>query len=105
MTQKAETAVITGAGDGIGRALALNLNARGLNLFICDISAERLDETAKLLDHKNGAVSTAIVDCGSRQAIEAWAQDIASEVTTIEFLFNNAGVAYASEFRSATLDN
>ena len=105
MTQKAETAVITGAGDGIGRALALNLNARGLNLFICDISAERLDETAKMLDHKKGAVSTAIVDCGSRQAIEAWAQDIASEVTTIEFLFNNAGVAYASEFRSATLDN
>lgn len=105
MTQKAETAVITGAGDGIGRALALNLNARGINLYLCDISPERVAETKELLDPERGSVSTAVVDCGNREAIEAWAEGIASEVTTIEFLFNNAGVAYASEFRSATLDN
>ena len=54
MTQKAETAVITGAGDGIGRALALNLNGRGVNLYICDISAERLAETQQMLDLKKG---------------------------------------------------
>ena len=105
MTQKAETAVITGAGDGIGRALALKLNARGINLYLSDISPERLAETKQLLDPERGSVSTAVVDCGNREAIEAWAQGIESEVTTIEFLFNNAGVAYASEFRSATLDN
>lgn len=105
MTQKAETAVITGAGDGIGRALAINLNARGVNLYLCDISPERLAETWQMLDAGKGSVTTTVVDCGSREAIEAWAQSIAREVTTIEFLFNNAGVAYASEFRSATLDN
>lgn len=105
MTQKAETAVITGAGDGIGRALALNLNERGVNLYICDISAERLADTEQMLDLEKGSVATAVVDCGNRDAIEAWAESIARQVTTIEFLFNNAGVAYASEFRSASLDN
>ena len=105
MTQKVDTAVITGAGDGIGRALALNLNARGVNIYMCDISPERLAETEELLNSSSSSVSTAIVDCGKREAIEAWAQAIATEVTTVEFLFNNAGVGYASEFRNADLDN
>ena len=97
MTQKAETAVITGAGDGIGRALAVTLNARGVNLYLCDISPERLAETEQMLDTDKGSVTTTVVDCGNREAIEAWAESITREVTTIEFLFNNAGVAYASE--------
>ncbi len=105
MTQNVATAVITGAGDGIGRALAINLNARGIDLYICDISSERLAETEQLLNPDLGSVSTAVVDCGNRSAIEAWAADIGKKVNTVEFLFNNAGVAYASEFRSATLDN
>ena len=105
MTQKVETAVITGAGDGIGRALALNLNARGINIYMCDISPERLAETEALLNSSLSSVSTAIVDCGKRESIEKWAQEIAKEVTTVDFLFNNAGVGYASEFRNADLDN
>ena len=105
MTQNVATAVITGAGDGIGRALAINLNARGIDLYICDISSERLAETEQLLNPDLGSVSTAVVDCGTQGAIEAWAADIGNKVNTVEFLFNNAGVAYASEFRSATLDN
>lgn len=100
-----QIAVVTGAGDGIGRALATNLNARGINLYICDIDRERLDQTLALLDTSLASVSHAIVDCGDGEAIASWAASITAELDAIDFLFNNAGVAYASEFRDATLDN
>jgi len=48
--QSNRTAVITGAGDGIGRALAINLNGRGIDLYLCDIDRERLDATAGMLN-------------------------------------------------------
>ena len=100
-----QTAAITGAGDGIGRALAINLNERGIDLYLCDISQERLDTTVAMLDTTRSSVSTALVDCGSRGDIEAWAAMITAENDSLDFLFNNAGVAYGAQFREASLDN
>ena len=64
------TAAITGAGDGIGRALAINLNERGIDLYLCDISQERLDTTVAMLDTTRSSVVTALVDCGNRGDID-----------------------------------
>ena len=100
-----QTAAITGAGDGIGRALAINLNERGIDLYLCDISQERLDTTVAMLDTTRSSVSTALVDCGNRGDIEAWAATITAENDCLDFLFNNAGVAYGAQFREASLDN
>ena len=98
------TAAITGAGDGIGRALAINLNERGIDLYLCDISQERLDTTVAMLDTTRSSVSTALVDCGNRGDIEAWAATITAENESLDFLFNNAGVAYGAQFREASLE-
>ena len=100
-----QTAAITGAGDGIGRALAVNLNERGIDLYLCDIDQERLDATVAMLDTARSSVSTALVDCGNRAEIESWAATITSENDRLDFLFNNAGVAYGAAFRDASLDN
>jgi len=100
-----QTAAITGAGDGIGRALAVNLNERGIDLYLCDIDQERLDATVAMLDTARSSVSTALVDCGNRAEIETWAATITSENDRLDFLFNNAGVAYGAAFRDASLDN
>jgi len=100
-----QTAAITGAGDGIGRALALNLNERGVNLYLCDINQDRLAATVSMLDATKSSVSTALVDCGNRDDIEAWAATITAENDRLDFLFNNAGVAYGAEFRDASLEN
>jgi short-subunit dehydrogenase len=103
--QSNRTAVITGAGDGIGRALAINLNSRGIDLYLCDIDRERLDATAGMLNRDGVTVSTAVVDCGNREQIETWAEMICAENDSLDFLFNNAGVGYASPFRDASLEN
>ena len=89
-------AVISGAGDGIGRELAVQLNAQGCDLFLCDINEERLSETTSLLSSDRGAIDCKIVDCGMRADITEWADSISQCRSHVDALFNNAGVAYGA---------
>ena len=89
-------AAITGAGDGIGRELAIQLNAQGCDLFLCDISEQRLAETVSLLKTSNGVIQSARVDCGVQAQIDEWADSISQQRSCIDALFNNAGVAYSA---------
>ena len=98
-------AVITGAGDGMGRAMAQQLNQVGCELWLCDVSDERLAATAASLDTTRANVHTALVDCGDKAAIEAWAVDVASATDSLDALFNNAGVSYAATFEESTEAN
>jgi short-subunit dehydrogenase len=95
-------AAITGAGDGIGRELAIQLNAQGCDLFLCDISEQRLAETVSLLKTSNGVIQSARVDCGVQAQIDEWADSISQQRSCIDALFNNAGVAYSAPFEDST---
>ncbi|MEK9543187.1 MAG: SDR family NAD(P)-dependent oxidoreductase, partial [Luminiphilus sp.] len=97
-------ALITGAGDGIGRALAQQLNSVGCQLWLCDIDADRLQGTVDTLSASKTPVSTRIVDCGSREAIQNWAGEVAGETDVLDAVFNNAGVAYGAYFADANED-
>ena len=85
-----QTAAITGAGDGIGRALAINLNERGIDLYLCDISQERLDTTVAMLDTTRSSVSTALVDCG-KEAKSKRGQPRSQRKTTAWIFFQQCG--------------
>jgi len=98
-------AVISGAGDGIGRELAVQLNAQGCDLFLCDINEERLSETTSLLSSDRGAIDCKIVDCGMRADITEWADSISQRRSHVDALFNNAGVAYGALFEESTDEN
>ncbi len=90
-----KVAAITGAGSGIGRALALELAARGCQLALADIDANGLAETAALAARTAPQlrISTARVDVAQREAMHDWAARVASEHARINLIFNNAGVA------------
>ncbi len=91
---KGKVAVITGAGSGIGRALALDLGARGARLALSDINAAALDETLALFKSAGGAESVArayVLNVASADAVLAHAEDIKRDFGTAHFLFNNAG--------------
>ena len=98
-------AAISGAGDGIGRALALRLNAAGCDVWLCDLNEAKLSETAGLLDHDRAKIITRIVDCGNRDELFAWADAVAADAPAIDALFNNAGVGYGARFEDSTEDN
>jgi short-subunit dehydrogenase len=98
-------AAISGAGDGIGRALAIQLNAAGCDLWLCDINETKLLQTCELLDGAGGRVASRKVDCGSRDQIFQWAEAVAAEADCLDALFNNAGVGYGARFEDSTEAN
>lgn len=87
------TAAITGAGSGIGRALALNLAARGANLAISDIDEETLEETGRLARKEGADILVRTLDVADRSAVHAWASEVDAEFGSAHWVFNNAGVA------------
>jgi len=86
-------AVITGAGSGIGRALAQQLNREGCRLLLCDISEEGLTATLQSLSQSAAPAQGHIMDVADKGAMQAWAKTIAEEHGHIDILVNNAGVA------------
>mgnify|MGYP001811962503 CR=1 FL=1 len=89
-------AAITGAGSGIGRALALQLNRAGCELYLSDISSAGLEETVALLERKDIAANPQQLDVSDKAAVHAWAGRIAAEQGHVDIVINNAGVAYAA---------
>ena len=65
-----KVALITGAGSGIGRALAKQLADEGCNLALVDWNEETLNETAALLKNKNVSISTHAFDISDRDKVK-----------------------------------
>ena len=89
---RGKVAVVTGAGSGIGRALAEGLAARGARLALSDVNEAGLAETADLARSAGATVHTAPLDVGDRAAVAAYAQAVAGHYGTVHQLYNNAGV-------------
>lgn len=98
-------AVVTGAGSGIGRALAQQLAAAGSALAIADIDEKGLTETAASLRNKKAAVSTHVVDVSNEEAVRSFAEDVAVRHGRVTLLINNAGVALIGTFEEISLDD
>ena len=93
-----KTAVITGAGSGMGRYLAVLLAKAGANVAICDINEETLNGTAAMVRQYNVGLSTHVVDMGDMERIEALPDEVLSRHGAVDLVFNNAGVTMGSSF-------
>ena len=91
--------VITGAGSGIGRALALDLARRGSILALSDVDDAGLAETVAQVQ-KAGAVKVRSdrLDVADRDAFARYALDVVQEFGRVNVVINNAGVALAGDF-------
>lgn len=90
-----QVAVITGAGSGIGQALAVALARQGCDLALADLNTDGLEKTRSMLDGTSVKVSVHRVDVASRQALEQFADEVMEFHGKVSLLFNNAGVALA----------
>lgn len=90
--------VITGAGSGIGRALAVNLAGKGARLALSDVNEEGLGETVELAVKAGSPdVHTARLDVADKAAFASYATEVAEHFGQVNVVINNAGVALAGD--------
>jgi butyryl-CoA dehydrogenase len=86
-------AAITGAGSGIGRALAKELAGRSAHLALADIDDVGLAETVAQCEGSAVKVTSQHLDVVDRDAVHAWAGRVVEDHGKVNLIFNNAGVA------------
>ncbi|MFZ2526244.1 MAG: SDR family NAD(P)-dependent oxidoreductase [Rhodococcus sp. (in: high G+C Gram-positive bacteria)] len=91
-------AVVTGAGSGIGRALAVALATKGARLALSDVDTVGLAETAQQARDLGSEVHAAHLDVTQREAVFAYAEAVLERFGAVNQVYNNAGIAYHGEF-------
>ena len=105
-TVTGKVVVITGAGSGIGRALALRCARAGALLALSDRDRDSLGETVALAEQAGAAkVRQDVVDVSDRAAVAEWAADVVEELGRVNLVVNNAGVSATGDFTDLTYDD
>src|SRR5712692_2665518 len=98
-------AVVTGAGSGIGRALAQQLAAVGSALALANLDEAGLLETAQSLVKKSALVTTHALDVADEADMRTFAENVGTKHGRVTLLINNAGVALEGIFEEISLDD
>lgn len=86
-------AIVTGSGQGIGQAIAMNLAKEGANLVIADIEIESADKTANLIKAKfNHEILAIRLDVADPSSVKAMVDETLRRFSSIDILINNAGI-------------
>ncbi|MBA8824449.1 NAD(P)-dependent dehydrogenase (short-subunit alcohol dehydrogenase family) [Saccharopolyspora lacisalsi] len=88
-----KVAVITGAGSGIGRALAVGLATQGARLALSDVDEAGVAETARSCDKIGARARSYALDVSDRDAVHTHADEVLADFGEVNLVFNNAGVA------------
>ena len=89
-----KVAVITGAGSGIGRALAINLATKGAKLALSDIDADGLAETTRQAEALGAEVKSDRLNVAERETVLAYADAVVAHFGEVHQIYNNSGIAY-----------
>ena len=106
-TFRGRVAAVTGAGSGIGRALARELAARGAHLALSDINEAGLAETVMLCEGPGAAakITSQRVDVADRDTVYAWADQVVADHGRVNLIFNNAGVGLAATIEAMSYED
>jgi NAD(P)-dependent dehydrogenase (short-subunit alcohol dehydrogenase family) len=88
-----KVAVVTGAGSGIGRELAISLARRGAHLAISDVNEEGLNGTAQRVGAIGEKPHLEVLDVSDRSAVQRYRSSVVAHHGTVHQIYNNAGVA------------
>lgn len=102
---KGKVAVITGAGSGIGQAIARHIAALGCDIALVDISDKGLSQTQDCLREYAGSYSAHCVDVTDKAQMAALPEKVVKQHGRIDILFNNAGITVEKSFNTHTLED
>lgn len=96
-------ALVTGAAQGLGRAMAIRLATEGATVAVCDLNEIGVKETAAAAPP--GSVLTAVVDVSRPDEVREWTTDVLDRLGHIDVLVNNAGVIRDNRLENMTDDD
>jgi 3-oxoacyl-[acyl-carrier protein] reductase len=86
-----DTAIVTGAAHGFGRAIALAFAKRRANVWACDVLEDELRETQRLVFAEGGKCTARTVDVRDKHAVDEFVADASATTGHVDILVNNAG--------------
>jgi NADP-dependent 3-hydroxy acid dehydrogenase YdfG len=92
-----KVAVVTGAGSGIGQALAIELARSGAKLAISDVDTEGLAATEERLKAIGAPVKADRLNVTEREAFHLYADDVKNHFGKVNQIYNNAGIAFTGD--------
>jgi all-trans-retinol dehydrogenase (NAD+) len=98
-----DVCLVTGAGQGLGRQLALQFAKCGATLVLWDIDGRKIGAVAEEIKKEGGAAHPYVVDCSKREEVYRMAGRVKEEVGNVAVLVNNAGIAPEKAFVNGDL--
>jgi NAD(P)-dependent dehydrogenase (short-subunit alcohol dehydrogenase family) len=87
------SAIITGSAQGMGKGIAMVLAQKGVDVAICDVKKEVLEETAKEIANATGRkVITGVVDITDEKAVQNFVKEVEAGFGKVDIMVNNAGI-------------
>jgi NADP-dependent 3-hydroxy acid dehydrogenase YdfG len=100
-----KVAIITGGAGGIGKALGVEMAARGCAIVLADVNEELLEATAAELRGVGALVMSRVVDVRDADAVKGLVRDAHRDLGRIDYLFNNAGINVCAEIFDTSLED
>lgn len=85
-------AIVTGAGQGIGRAVALGLAKEGSRVVLAEINKERANQVANEIENLNGSAAAIVTDVSREDSVNSMVAQCVADFGTVDILVNNAGI-------------
>ncbi len=97
-----KVSIITGAGQGIGRATAHKFASEGARVAVCDINLDSVNETVREIAAKGGEAAAFRVDVTDKDSITAMVEGVMKKWGRVDTLVNNAGIVQDAQFKKMT---
>jgi len=92
MNLEGKVAVVTGAGSGMGRQIAIQLAHKNVSVAAIDINPDSLKETISLINEFSGKASAYVANIADKDRVAKLPEEIIANYGVIDILINNAGI-------------
>lgn len=96
-----KTAIITGGGSGIGRAMSTTFAQQGAKVYIIDVDEKGAEETVNIITENGGTAAFKKCDIAQKEAVDSVIAEIINE-SGVDILVNNAGIAHVGNIEQVT---